>query len=142
MNTILSELTSKHNLYQFIKSGIIGSIGAVINLLVLYVLTEYLYVYYLISETIAFIVASIHNYFLNKIWTFKEAIKDRIVSKYIQFLIINIIGLMINLLVLFILVEHFHFWYIIAEIGATLCAFAFNFLGNKFWTFQEKNEQI
>ena len=142
-NTLMVKLKkffSKHNLIQFIQYGIVGALGTLLNLFILFILTDILSIYYLMSEAIAFIIASIHNYILDKISTFKEEIKKQPIVKYSKFLFVNIIGLIINLFILYILVDYFHIWYIFAEVFAIGCSFIFNYLGNKFWTFKPESK--
>jgi putative flippase GtrA len=58
-----------------LKFAIVGSIGAVINLLVLFLLTEYAKTWYIASEILAIFVAFIFNYFVNTYWTYLDAMK-------------------------------------------------------------------
>jgi len=136
----MNQIISKQNFIEFIKYGIVGSMGALVNLFVLFILTEFFLINYIISEIFAFIIASINNYIFDKIWTFREDIRINIANKYLKFLFINIIGLFINLLILYTLVNYFNIWYIFAEIIAAGFAFIFNYLGNKFWTFKNKSK--
>lgn len=57
---------------QFIKYSVVGGLGVLINLGLLYILTE-LGFYYLLSGVIGFVVSFILNYQLNKKWTFKKS---------------------------------------------------------------------
>ena len=116
----LSEFLSKPFLKDLIKFAIVGAIGTVINLSILFILTEFFNLYYLISEIIAFLVSVLNNYILNKLWTFKEKIQEKLVRKYFKFSLICVISLVLNISVLFILVEYFYLLYIIAEIIAIL----------------------
>lgn len=50
---------------------IVGTIGTLIGMSVLYVLTEYFHVYYLLSFIVGTILGSINNYLLSKHWVFK-----------------------------------------------------------------------
>lgn len=140
MSKIISNLLSKPSIKQIIRFALVGAMGTIVNLLVLYSFTEVFKIYYIISEIIAFIVAGLHNYILDKIWTFKENIEDKIVFKYFQFLTISTISLIVNLSILFILVEFFGIWYIFAEIIAIMGGFLINFSGNKLWTFNKTDE--
>ena len=140
MTNIISKLLSKLPIKQIIKFAIVGAMGTLVNLSILYCLTEIFNMYYIVSEIIAFIAAGIHNYILDKIWTFKENIEEKMVFKYFQFLIISSISLIVNLCILFILVEFFGIWYIFAEIIAIMGAFLINFSGNKIWTFRKQAE--
>ena len=140
MNNKISNLFKTSNFVELIKFAFVGALGTVVNLSILYTLTELFNVHYIISEAIAFLVSVVHNYILNKIWTFKESLHERIITKYFKYIIINLISLCINLTILFILVEFYGFWYIFAEVVAISCAFLNNFIINKFWTF--KSEEL
>lgn len=56
----------------FIKYGLVGSVGFAIHLMVLWLLTDYVHLWYMLSATIAIVVASLNNYILNYHWTFKD----------------------------------------------------------------------
>ena len=129
---------SKTTLRQAVKFGLVGCLGTLVNLGVLFIFTEFFLLFYIISEVIAFVVAGLHNYFFDKLWVFKEKIKDQVGIKYARFIIISLISLIVNLFVLYILVEYFDIWYIFAEIIAIMFGFLINFGGNKFWTFRIK----
>ncbi|MHA1395813.1 MAG: GtrA family protein, partial [Promethearchaeota archaeon] len=107
--------------------------------LLLYIFTEFFKIYYIFSEILAIIIAIIHNYLLNKLWTFEEKIEEHPVKKFTQYSVISLISLIMNLTILFVLVEFYNVWYILAAFIAINCTFIWNFVGNKFWTFKKKN---
>ena len=80
----------------------------------------------------------LNNYLLNKKWTFKEQFREDLVKKYFLYSLISVLSLIINLLILFVIVEFYDIWYIFAEIIAIMCSFLVNFFGNKILTFKEK----
>ena len=57
---------------QFLKFALVGLTGTFINLIILYVLTEYFGIYYMVSAIIAIGTTLITNFIGNKIWTFKK----------------------------------------------------------------------
>lgn len=136
---LISKLMSRAYIFQIIKYGIVGTIGTIINLSVLYVLTEYFKIYYIFSEIIGFLIGIVINYLINKRWTFKENIKSDIFLKYIKYTSICTFTLILNLIILFVLVEFFYIWYIFAELMAIVFCFLINFFGNKFLTFKDYN---
>jgi len=146
MTSRISIIFSESTLKQFAKFIIVGGIGTLINLGILYLFTDIFGYFIIFSEILAFIVVSINNFILNKVWTFKENLHDRIVRKYIKFIIISLMAFFVNLIILFFLVEHFSLWHILAAFLGILCAFIINFTGNKLWTFhkmeQEEEEDI
>ena len=57
---------------QFLKFALVGLTGTFINLIILYVLTEYFGIYYMVSAIIAIGTTLITNFIGNKIWTFHK----------------------------------------------------------------------
>jgi dolichol-phosphate mannosyltransferase len=122
---------------EFIKFAFVGLIGTIVNLLVLYFLTEYGGIYYLFSAVLAFIVAATSNFILNKTWTFRERIGYRIVNKYMKFFSISVIALLVNLFFLYVFTEFLGIYYIVSQIIAIGISLVINFIGNKKWTFRK-----
>ena len=133
------KIAYKNTFKQAFKFALVGGIGTFVNIGILFFFTEYFQIFYILSEVIAFIVSGIHNYLLDKLWVFKEKVKAQVGVKYVQFLTISVFSLIINLLVLYTLVEYYHLWYIYAEVIAIMFGFLINFFGNKLWTFRIKN---
>ena len=128
----------KSNIFakRFLKFAVVGVIASAIHILFLYMFTEFLSIYYLISSFFAFIIANIINFILNKSWTFEEKIIHKTLNKYVFFLFFSTIALVINLLFLYIFSELFGVYYIISQILAIGISLWINFLGNMFWTFK------
>lgn len=127
----------KNVIKEFVKFAVVGGIGTLINITVLYLLTEKAGIHYLISAIFSFIVAMTNNFILNKVWTFKENIRESIKKKYLQFGLVSVLALLINLIFLYIFTEVFGIYYLISQILAIGIAFMINFLGNKIWTFSK-----
>jgi len=123
--------------WEFFKFVVVGGIGTFVNVLILYLLTEKVGIYYLFSAIISFIVAMTNNFILNKIWTFKENMKFNAGKKYLQFGLVSLSALLVNLIFLYIFTEIFGIYYIISQILAIGIALIINFLGNKIWTFSK-----
>ena len=127
----------KNTIREFIKFGIVGAIGTFVNIIILYLLTEKIGIYYLISAIFSFVVAMSSNFILNKIWTFKENIRAGFGKKYLQFSIVSISALLVNLFFLYIFTEVLGIYYIISQVLAIGVALIVNFIGNKAWTFSK-----
>ncbi|KYK37817.1 MAG: hypothetical protein AYK18_08930 [Theionarchaea archaeon DG-70] len=121
---------------QFVKFCIVGSIGAVIHLGVLYCLTEFFSIWYMVSATLGFTAAVVNNFILNKYWTFQNRAPE-IPRQFVTFFVINVISLGINLSVLHILTEYVGMWYMAAQVVAILVALSNNYLSNKKFTFND-----
>jgi len=127
----------KEDVRQFFKFALVGVVNTLINLVVLYVLTDFFKIYYLTSAILAFLVAVTNSFFLNKIWTFKENIRDKAVKKYSKFFVVSLIALLVNLTFLYIFTDVFHVYYLLSQIIAIGISLWVNFLGNKLWTFKK-----
>ncbi len=122
---------------EFLKFGLVGIMGTLVNLIVLYIFTEFVGVYYILSAIIAFLVAVTHNFILNKLWTFREKIHYLFAKKYMQFFIVSIFALLVNLLFLYIFTEFLNIYYMVSQVLAIGISFIANFIGNKIWTFKK-----
>ena len=141
MSSRIGVIFSESTLKQFGKFVIVGGWGTLINLALLYIFTDVLGYLVIFSQILALIVVSINNFILNKVWTFNEKLRDRILRKYIKFLIISVIAYVVNLIIFFFLTDYFNLWIIWAELLAIISAFTINFSGSKLWIFHLIEEE-
>lgn len=128
---------------QFFKFCLVGGLGVLVNLGVLYSLVQFLGLFYLYAAILAFVVAVSSNFILNRIWTFANVRKGvGITGQYFRFFGISIMGLLINLTILYLLVQHGNLWYLFSQMVAILAATTNNFLGSKYWAFRKKGLDI
>lgn len=125
---------------RFVKFAVVGLIGAIVHLGMLYILTEFLSVYYILSSAIGFVFANMATFVLNKTWTFEEHIYHKIFNKYTKFLSISLIAFGINLSCLYLFTELFNLYYVISQVLAIFISLWINFFGNHVWTFKNLNE--
>lgn len=121
---------------QFFKFCVVGTAGAIIDIGGLWLLVEFVGLYYLIGATISFVASVINNYFLNKYWTFKDLSAINF-KQIFSFALISIIGLCINLLTMYTFVEFINLNYLISKAIASLVVLLWNFLMNKHVTFKQ-----
>jgi dolichol-phosphate mannosyltransferase len=97
-------------------------------------------VWYLYSALIGILISMTSNFFLNKLWTFEDT-KFNLKETAIQFGMFvgfSSIGAVIQLLLVYALVENYNMEYPQSLILAVAVASVGNFLLNKKWTFKEK----
>ncbi len=120
---------------EFIKYFISSAIALCVDFSLLYLLTEFVRIYYLLSAAISFILGVITIYMLSVMWVFKERkIEDR-KKEFIIFTIIGIIGLGINSMGMWFFTEKIHFHYLESKILTTAFVFMWNFTARKFILF-------
>ena len=124
---------------QTIKYFLVGGIGVGVNLGLLYVLTDFLGIWYILSQGIAIAVSITNNFFLHRYWTFKNEISEpKTLERYVKFFIVSVIGMGIQLGLTFMLVENYAIYYLSAAVLSIIVAGAFNYLVNRKWTFEIK----
>ncbi len=112
-------------LIKFLISG--GTATATI-LLVLYILTEWFGMWYLFSAGIAFVAGTFVSFTLQKFWTFTDRRIDVLKKQAGWYVLIQIWDLGLNTLGLYILVEHFHVWYLVVQLALSALIMVQNIL--------------
>jgi len=120
---------------QFFLYCLGGGFAFIIDIGGLYIFTEYFKIWYLFSATLSFVLAAIFNYLFQRFITFKSADKN-IIRQFIFFVLIAAVGLLINNILLYLLVELVGVWYIFAKILAAAIVLVWNFFANRKVTFK------
>lgn len=162
------------SLWQFVRFGIVGGSGVVVNLLVVVILqrelgriwpsaaydgiwwsipfTDFNVRWYHVMSTVAFFVANVFNFQLNRWWTFKSSKEAGWFREYWPFLTVGLVAQGIGLGILTLLLHHSSpialptsvfddstglrtrfYW---AQLIMVLMTVPISFLLNKFWTFR------
>ena len=123
---------------QFVKFGVVGASGFIVNLIVFTLLQRIdpnheQALHYNILYSIAFLSGGVSNYWLNRVWTFRSS--GHAVREGAQFLSVSLIALIVGLIVSALIAPvlgHGHrTWFI-----GTVAGIFVNFFLNKYWTFK------
>jgi len=119
----------------------VGLSGLLVNYLVSLLFVDAIMNFWYIHATLIGILVSMSsNFILNKIWTFEdrnfEAKKTLI--QYGKFVGFSSLGALIQLGMVYVLVDNYQFVYPLALMLAVIIAASSNFILNKKWTFKEK----
>lgn len=123
------------NWLQLIRFGLVGGLGFVINVAVYALCVHALSLDYHVAAVLAWLVAVINNFLLNRRWTF-DAAAGRTHFQAMRFLTISLVALGFSLLILMLLVEDAGVAKIPAQALAVAASMPLNFLGNKLWSFR------
>ena len=122
-----------------IKYYTVGASGVLVNLGLLYSLTEFVGLWYIMSYVIAISVSITSNFTFNKFWTFRDVENSqRTIVMYVKFVTVSIMGMGIQLGSAYVLVEWFSIYYMLAAIISIGIAGGINFIINRSWTFGVK----
>jgi putative flippase GtrA len=128
----------KRDITKLMQFALVGLVGTILNLTVYFVMAEIFYFGLNISAIGAFSIAVSNNYTLNHKWTFCAESKNNSMNfkQFTYYLFGNLIGLLVNLLVLNVLVSingiRFHLMWQILGIA---CGMLFNFTFTKKFVF-------
>jgi putative flippase GtrA len=138
-STLVRRLTERRGVRQFVKFGIVGASGFIVNFIVFSVLQHATPVEeqqrrYVLNFSIAFLSGGVSNYFLNRMWTFRAS--GHAVVQGMQFLTVSAVALAVGLIVSHFATPYFgpgHRTWLLA----TLSGIVVNFFINKYWTFRD-----
>ncbi|KUO41189.1 MAG: hypothetical protein AVW06_01660 [Hadesarchaea archaeon DG-33-1] len=125
---------------RFLKFCLVGLSGVGVNLGLLWSLTEFLGLFYLLSAVVSVEASILSNFILNEFWTFSDRVNNRsakpLLSRMIKFNGISVAGLAINIVILGVLTEFAGLYYIISELFAIGGATLWNYFANVAFTWR------
>ena len=142
--------------YRYIKFGIVGASGTVVNLVVLYLGHEYLFHHIeadykrpYLSLALAILLATINNFTWNRLWTWRDRVEALEADAAIQPVGLRVLGMEFGqyatasafgsaLQYVLTLLLSGSMDYRLANVVAIIAASVSNFLANDRWTFKRR----
>ena len=121
-------------LFKLFKFCVVGFSGMIIDFGITWLLKEKIKINKYIANSTGFILAASSNYFLNRFWTFNSQ-NNKIVTEYLSFFGISIIGLLINNLIIYLLSDKIKLNFYFSKLIATIIVTLWNFGMNYYFTF-------
>ena len=122
-------------LLRFIRFGIVGFSGMIVDFGVTWLCKEKLRWNKYLSNSLGFILAATNNYIWNRLWTFQSE-SQAVAREYISFVVIAVIGLGLNNLIIYLLHERLHLNFYLSKLIAIGCVTLWNFSMNYVFTFR------
>lgn len=123
-------------LKQFLRFAGAGAIGTAVQYVVLIVLVQLEWLEAVAASFLGFVCGALVNYFLSHRYVFSSSLPHR--EAIFKFFIVAVVGLGINTMIMAAGVHWLNLHYLLVQIIATGLVLAWNFAGNKSWTFREK----
>ena len=150
METSIPNSTSKANsiIGQILKFAIVGGINTAVDWVILFGLTKATGIYegngLIPLNIISFTAAVVNSYVLNKKWTFRDTEISHSGKKFSTFLLVSIIGALINTAILRVVSTNIdpmfglsqEIWLFVAKAVATGVGLVWNFIGYKLFVFK------
>lgn len=127
---MIKKILNNNLIKQILKFGVVGGLAFLIDYGIYTLLISVFDVYYIIASIISFTLSVIFNYILSIKWVF-DVKKKQGVKEFIIFVILSIIGLILNSIILYFSVELMHIHKLIAKIIATFIVMIYNFITRK-----------
>lgn len=116
---------------QILRFGVVGGLAFFIDYSVLWVLVDLLSVNYLVASALSFSVSVVFNYVLSTLWVFEVTEAGNKAGNFIIFVVLSIVGLLLNLAIMWVGVDLFRINYLIVKIGSTGIVMVYNFITRK-----------
>lgn len=133
--------------YRFVKFGVVGSSGVIVNFVVLFLAQEYLFRGILpeqrrlsLSLAIAIAIATFNNFLWNRIWTWgdrEDGSEKRFFVEMGQYYVACWVAILLQFILTKLLALFFH--YLAANLIAILLSAAANYFVNHRWTFAPRD---
>lgn len=137
-NKTMNKIKNNKLLMQIIKFVIVGGIATIIDYIIFFILHELLKIPTLPSNITSFTISVIYNYIASVKWVF-DVKKDGPKKQFIIFLILSIIGLLINTVIVYITIDVLNWYSMICKIIATGIVMVFNFITRKIFLEKRHN---
>lgn len=116
---------------QIVRFSLVGFLCFFIDYGLLLALTELAGFHYLVSGALSFAVSVVVNYLLSMKFVYEARARENRTGEFITFVLLSLVGLLINQLVMWVAVEFLGIWYQLAKIGATAIVMVYNFVSRK-----------
>ncbi|MCD4693828.1 GtrA family protein [bacterium] len=127
---------------KIIKFLIAGGMATIVDLSILFFLTDVLDFWYLVSAAISYSTAFIVSFSLQKFWTFREDSVDGIKKQFYYYFSMTVCTMFLNLFFLFVLVDFFKVYYILAQLVIGVFLASGRFVINNFLIFKVNKNEI
>ena len=121
---------TENSLLQFIRYGFVGGIAAVVNIGMLYILTNILK-NYIIANILSFTMGLIVNYVLSKKFVFSKEVEVSKLKEFLIYAVIGVVGLIFDTLLLWLFTDKIGIYYMVSKILSTIIVFVWNFVARK-----------
>lgn len=119
----------KENIKQLFLYLLVGAVATAAEWIIFHLLDEKASFHYMAATALAFIISTFVNWAVGKMLLFRSG--NGIFKELLQIYMTSVAGLLMNLLIMFVLVEKFSMGEMISKMAATGIVFFWNFLIRK-----------
>ena len=122
---------------RVLRFGCVGLLGVAVNTALLWLLTERIQLYYVVSSVLATEISILANFSLNHVWTF-AALNDgeSVIAKLAKYNIVALGGLLLSVTTLFVLTALLPVHYLFANLVAIGTGTLWNYSASRRWAWR------
>lgn len=120
---------------RFLKYGIVGALGLIVDMGIFYLLHKMLGTNYIVANIMSSSLAVVHNFILNSYFTFK--VRDKLLKRFLSFYLIALAGMALSSGLLALMIDGFRMDSMIAKMISVLIVAMIQYFLNKKLTFGE-----
>ena len=118
-------------LIKIIKFVIVGGIATLISGIVFFICDHFFKMPVLLSNTIAFIISVIYNFWASIKWVFEVDKNKKKHTVFIEFIVLAVLGYFLTQLLLWLMADILKWNHMLAWLLATIIVMVFNFITRK-----------
>jgi putative flippase GtrA len=122
--------------YEIVRYSIGWLLAALLDLIILWICTDYIWIYYLFSAIISFFISVSFAFFFQKYITFKDKSK-KYLRQRILFIVFQLIWQFIYMIILRLWVDLLWYYYMFVAIVWKLIIFIRNYTSNRHFNFKK-----
>ncbi len=134
-HTLIKKRTN-HPGVELFRYFVVSAISFVFDFGLLYVLTDMVHIYYLISATISYGTGMIVSYLLSVRWAFAKRSMDNKAAEFGIFVAIGIAGMGLNALILWVWTGLLGLHYMLGRIVSAIIGYVWKFVARKMTLFK------
>ena len=125
---------------RLVKFCLVGLSGVVVSVASLWLLTDVIGLFYVVSAIVAHVLSVTNNFAWNQAWTFRDRSHGVpfavIFKRWVKFLLTTGLAAGLYLGILTLLTEVFGLWYILSSLCAIAVSTPVNFLVSNYWVWK------
>ncbi len=128
----IQPLTIQARITRIVKFSLVGASGVLVILLLTWIFTEYLGLFYLLSAALAMELSILWTFALNTKVTFRYTFKESstLVSTLAKYQLITLAGNLVSLVLIFAFTTYLDIFYLVSELASIIITFGFGYVLN------------
>ena len=128
---MLKKLLHNPQLKDLLGYLVVGGLATIVEWVGFWLFFEKLGIQYLLATAMAFFFSTFANWLFGRLLVFRNANTKSLLKEIISIYLTSIVGLLLNLLIMFVMVQFLTVAEMVSKIAATILVFAYNYIVRK-----------